>query len=327
MADVGVFQGFEESLRFPARNFIDSASTSLAANLSAPLRSMLLLMVVWHGYQILRGESQEPIRDLIVKLMKGAVIVFLVTNVANYKSFVTALFMDDLPNQFAQGLGFGDVNAGRFDAILKGAQVYATRVYQAAGYTEMIKAAFYAAMVYLVMGLMAAQGYFTFLYSEFATALLLGIGPIFVCCALFDKTRPFFEGWLRQIANYIVLKLLGLAVLAFMLRTFDILFNPSSIVDLETGVIAVITTGFFCTAILFHLPAIATGIAGGSWFPEQKTPATATRVGWNAARERINRGRGTGGGSTAGGQRTRSASASPQQQQQQQQHQQQANRD
>jgi type IV secretion system protein VirB6 len=290
MTDVGVFQGFEETLRLPARNFIETASTSLAGNLSTPLRSALMLMVVWHGYQIFRGESQEPIRDLIVKLMKGAAIVFLVTNVGNYKSFVTTLFMDDLPNQFSQGLGFGDVNAGRFDAIVKGAQVYATRVYKAAGYTEMIKAAFYAAMVYIVMGLMAAQGYFTFLYSEFATALLLGIGPIFVCCALFEKTKPYFDGWLRQLANYVVLKLLGLAVLAFMLRTFDILFNPSSTVDLETGVIAVITTGFFCTAILYHLPTMAASIAGGFSMSEQKTPATAVRSADSQIRERLGRG-------------------------------------
>ena len=140
-----------------------------------------------------------------------------------------------------------------------------------AGYTEMIKAAFFAAMVYIVMGLMAAQGYFTFLYAEFATALLLGIDPIFVCCALCDKTRSYFDDWLKQITNFIVLKVLGLAVLEFMLRTFDILFNSSSAVGLETGVIAVITTGFFCTAILYNLPAIAGSITGGVWTPMAST--------------------------------------------------------
>jgi type IV secretion system protein VirB6 len=275
MADV--FQGFEDSLRLPARNFIESASASLSSNLSGPLRSMLLLIVVWHGYQILRGESHEPIRDLIVKLMKGAVIAFLVTNAGNYQSLVTTLFMEDLPNQFSKGLGFGDVNAGRFDAILKGSQVYATRVYKAAGFSEMIKAAFYATMVYIVMGLMAAQGYFTFLYSEFATALLLGIGPIFVSCALFESTRHYFDGWIRQLVNYVVLKLLGLAVLGFMLKTFNILFSPSSTVDLETGVIAVITSGFFCTAILYQLPYIAQAIVGGAVMPMANTPATAVQ--------------------------------------------------
>jgi type IV secretion system protein VirB6 len=275
-SQVVVFMNLEKQMREPVLTFVREATTSLASTLAGPLRSCLMIMVLWHAYKMLRGESQEPIQELINKLVKGAVVVTLVTNTADYQTYVTNLFLTDLPKTFSEGLGFGDVTAGHFDAILQGAQGYVNRMYAAAGYTEMIKAAIAAGVVYVVIGIMTAQGYFMFLYSTFATALLLGVGPIFVSCLLFDQTRKYFEGWISQLVNYVVLNLLGLAVLRFMLTAFKTLFDPAGKVDLETGMVGVITTGFFCFGILKALPTISQGIAGGAWFDSPKAnPASA----------------------------------------------------
>ena len=271
-----VFSGFEATLHQPAINFMATTSANLAGTLAAPLRSALVLMVMWHGIQILRGEEQEPVWSLIRKLMKGSVIVMLVTNSGDYQTYVSDVLLKTLPDELAGALGFKPASAGRFDAMLTGAAQYSENLYKEAGWGwGIIKAAVVAFLVYFVMGLLAAQGYFTFLYAEFALALIIGIGPAFICCALFNSTRKYFEGWLSQCINYVVLKILSLAVLSFMLGTFDTLYNAKSGGDVAAASLGIITAAFFCMGILHHLPSIAAGIAGGSWFAH--SPAAAAR--------------------------------------------------
>ena len=179
-----VFSGFEATLHQPAINFMTTTSANLAGTLAAPLRSALLLMVMWHGIQILRGEEQEPIWSLIRKLMKGSVIVMLVTNSGDYQTYVSDVLFKTLPDELSGALGFKPATAGRFDAMLTGAAQYSENLYKEAGWGwGIMKAAVVAFLVYFVMGLLAAQGYFTFLYAEFALALIVGIGPAFICCA------------------------------------------------------------------------------------------------------------------------------------------------
>jgi type IV secretion system protein VirB6 len=262
-----VFSGFEATLHQPAMNFMTATSANLAGTLAAPLRSALVLMVMWHGIQILRGEEQEPIWSLIRKLMKGSVIVMLVTNTGDYQTYVADILFKTLPDELSGALGFQPASAGRFDAMLTGAAQYSENLYKEAGWSwGIIKAAVVALLVYLVMGLLAAQGYFTFLYAEFALALIIGIGPAFICCALFNPTRKYFEGWLSLCLNFVILKILSLAVLSFMLRTFETLYTAKSAGDIAAASLGIITAAFFCMGILHHLPGMAASIAGGHAF-------------------------------------------------------------
>jgi type IV secretion system protein VirB6 len=223
--------------------------------------------VMWHGFQILRGEEQEPMWSLVRKLMKASVIVMLVTNSGDYQTYVSEVLFKTLPDELSTALGFKAASAGRFDAMLTGAAQYSENLYKEAGWGwGTVKAAVVAFMIYFVMGLLAAQGYFTFLYAEFALALIVGIGPAFICCALFNQTRKYFEGWLSQCINYVILKILSLAVLSFMLRTFETLYNAKSGGDIAAASLGIITAAFFCMGILHHLPAMAQAIAGGSFF-------------------------------------------------------------
>jgi type IV secretion system protein VirB6 len=274
-----VFSGFEATLHQPAINFMTTTSANLAGTLAAPLRSTLLLMVMWHGIQILRGEEQEPIWSLIRKLMKGSVIVMLVTNSGDYQTYVSDVLFKTLPDELSGALGFKPATAGRFDAMLTGAAQYSENLYKEAGWGwGIIKAAVVAFLVYFVMGLLAAQGYFTFLYAEFALALIVGIGPAFICCALFNQTRKYFEGWLGLCINFVILKILSLAVLSFMLTTFDTLYNAKSGGDIAAASLGIITAAFFCMGILHHLPSLAASMASGHAFSGNTGPVSSARA-------------------------------------------------
>ena len=49
---------------------------------------------------------------------------------------------------------------------------------------------------------------FLLILSKLAIALLLAVAPLILLLLIFDNTRGFFEGWLRQLANYALIPLL-----------------------------------------------------------------------------------------------------------------------
>jgi type IV secretion system protein VirB6 len=274
---MSVFVQFEDSLYKPAMDFMAETPAKLASSVSGPLRMALVLLVVWHAVRMVRGEEQEPIWSLVRKLMKASVIVMLVTNAGDYKTYVSTTLFTDIPAVLSEGLGFPKASATRFDGMLKASAEYTEKIYQAAGWGfPTVKALGICVLLYLVMSLLAAQGYFMFLYADFTLALLIGIGPAFICCALFDQTRKYFEGWLSQCVNYIVLKFLAFAVLSFMLATFDKLYTAPTVGSAAIAAVGIISAAFFCMGILYSLPGIAQGVAGGSTFLTQ-SPAAAAR--------------------------------------------------
>jgi type IV secretion system protein VirB6 len=267
---MSVFVQFEDSLYKPAMDFMAETPAKLASSLSGPLRTALVLLVVWHAVRMVRGEEQEPIWSLIRKLMKASVIVMLVTNAGDYRTYVSTTLFTDIPAVLSEGLGFPKASATRFDGMLKASAEYTEKIYQAAGWGfSTVKALGICVLLYLVMSLLAAQGYFVFLYADFTLALLIGIGPAFICCALFDQTRKYFEGWLSQCVNYIVLKFLAFAVLSFMLATFDKLYTVPTVGSAAIAAVGIISAAFFCMGILHHLPAISGSIAGGAYFSNE----------------------------------------------------------
>ncbi|WP_375615526.1 type IV secretion system protein, partial [Bartonella sp. AC10YNML] len=75
-------------------------------------------------------------------------------------------------------------------------------------------------LILLATSLVVAIGGGLVLLTKIALALLVGWGPIFIIALLWQPTYRFFEQWIVQVVNYIILFLLLATVFNLMMNIF-----------------------------------------------------------------------------------------------------------
>ena len=77
------------------------------------------------------------------------------------------------------------------------------------------------AVVFIGTVLMTGAALVLVILAKLALAVLLALGPVFIMLYLFSATRGFFEGWIRQLANFSLLIVLTFGVLALILKIIE----------------------------------------------------------------------------------------------------------
>lgn len=259
---------YEPAYTFVENRLDDVLHDGLGNTISAvegPLRLALVLYVVLYGWAILRGSISEPILDGVVRLVKLAFIYVVATTVA-YNSYVTEPLFTDLPNWLAGAISGHTASGvgGSFDSFFNRGGYLADKIYSSASVAAPL-GYITGTAVWFVTALSTALGFGIVLLAKCALAVLVALGPIFIACLVFDATRGFFFGWLRQAVNYLLLFALILTVFYIILSLVEGQWsniegqaNPNT-----SGLVFI---ALCCLGAIFFLqtPNIAAGIAGGA---------------------------------------------------------------
>jgi type IV secretion system protein VirB6 len=145
---------------------------------------------------------------------------------------------------------------------------------------------FTGAIFYLAGTIMTVYAAYLILLSKGMLSLLLGFGPIFMGCLIFDVSKRFFDAWLGLIVNYIAVQVLAVATTSFTFVTFQ---NYLSKMTTDSGLgaaLGLLVVALICILIILGVTHVASSLGGGSPVHTgfgNTALAMATGGGWRAA--------------------------------------------
>lgn len=273
-----VFEFIDGQFKTPLETFVSDGTSNIAEWVTGPLTAAVTLYIVLYGYLVLRGSVSEPVLEFVFRAIKLAIIVMLVKNAGEYQTYVTNVFFDILPREVSQALNSGTTpSASTFDSLLDKGQASATDIWSRASWPVDIVTGVGGMMVIAVSFLVAGIGYVVSLYARLALAIVLAIGPIFIALAMFQSTRRFTEAWIGQLANFVILQVLVVAVGSLLISCIDSTFTAiDGYSDVLMRPIALCAIGIAALYVFYQLPGIASALAAGG---------ASLAYGYSAARD------------------------------------------
>lgn len=273
-ANLQALTALDDAFKAPLLNFIGTAVQGVSTFVSPVLSAALTIYVAALGLGIATGRVSSPVGEFLWRTLKIGVILLLVNNVGNYQTYVTELAYTTVPQAIAAavgGTGTG-ATATMWDAVIVQAENIKVQMAISSGtglssIGANVVAAVAGAIVIFCTGCMAAVGFVVGLYANMALALVLALGPIFIAAAMFDATRPFCERWIGTVVNYIILKVLVVAISVLLLQTYAALLANAiagNFGDMLSVVGGVCAYCFVAIYLFYELPSIAAGLAGGA---------------------------------------------------------------
>lgn len=254
-----------------------------------PLLAGLVIYIAFYAFAIMRGVVQEPLTDFVYRGVKLAVIFTAATTVA-YQDWITQPLFHDAPSAVSEAIsGKQYSNMGMVFDGLEGQSVrISMRLQTVADAMPVWKAP--RAIVYYILSfvvrlfgaLAACIGFGVSMLALIALAIIIAMGPIFIALALFDWGKRYFNGWLNQAFNYIVL----LAIITTMGSLITDMGNQIFRVAIKDDISAAMLYIGFCVLgsfFFFQAPGIAAGITGGAAAGASDLVGSAARVASKAS--------------------------------------------
>lgn len=164
----------------------------------------LVLVTLWvtiQGYRMITGQSREPMMTMVGNMAKIVFIVSIATSLAASGNAIQQLLTTDLAQHINylltgsstspddlidQNLAKTQVALAAIDVV----QVAPTDIETTGAKARAtLLATFGTASPPMVAGAML-------LLYQFAIALFIGLGPLFILCLIFDQTKELFRKWL-----------------------------------------------------------------------------------------------------------------------------------
>jgi type IV secretion system protein VirB6 len=200
-------------------NRIYAFQTSLLTNMTMAIGGITLgLITVWimfHGYRIVTGQSQQPLMMLVGDSLRATLIVMAATTMGVAGSQVWNI-TDGISTQIVQVVtGSSEGPFQRIDNNLAAMQMGMSTIdtIEAGGngaiQSDLNRDKWISGIGVAGPAVVAGS---LLLLNKIALALFVGLGPLFILCLLFKQTAPLFQKWLL----YGIGTVFSLAVLSVM---------------------------------------------------------------------------------------------------------------
>lgn len=279
---------------------VQTMYTTLASYLGPLFLAGLTVYVVWWGYEMLFGRAQMTAGTFVWRFGRAFICYTLIVSWATYQPLIVKPLLeapDGMATIVCQSTGGsncgGDgssgssVTQGLTDIWNSGLAV--VKAMADAGGITAVGMYILAIVVLAVVCILCAIAVTLLMIGKMTMFILLAIGPIVLCCALFNVTSRVVDGWISSLAGYALLPIIVYVILGFMLTLLkgrvDVLTADASAANMTTlapFMLMSIVTAFLLT----HSISIALAIAGGGPRIDALGAAAGlmtARLSWRAA--------------------------------------------
>lgn len=301
---IPIFQPIFEKIDTTLISVLGSKASVLIGLLSPIVLTCfsIYVMLVIMSYMKDNSSWSGSAIDMVKRIAAWGVIISFSMNVGFYMGTVVPMVNGipiELSNILTNQSSTGNVN--NVDSIIS---YYITVIQEMWAKAKGIQASIAAAfniLLLIVLGIPVAVMMAAYLLlAKLFLAILMAIGPLFLCLALFPVTRQYATLWIGQVVNFMLLGVLMNVTAVVMINILlGLQVNPltASLVDiLAYGVIALL---FFI--IILRIPdlssALSGGVAANGFGSAVHSANQATQLGKAIAK-------GLGGSKSGGGQNT-----------------------
>jgi type IV secretion system protein VirB6 len=270
-----VFAYIVSKVETPLVTAVDRVINDFLNYIAAPLKITFVLYIALTGIRIINGNVEESGATLIGRFLKLGIVAYILTGTGMYQYYIYEFFFTTLPlslsNTLTSSGAAGAVSANSFDiawltAWNAGVRVWLTLSWHDIG-QEFVILLFWAAAI-----ISSALCFTIWLVSRVFLALYIAIGPLLVASILFPAVRSIFERWIGSLISCVILQITTVILLYIVLSVeLDVVNTISAMGSVDAiSMIQVLLAGiiFFAVAgyVAYHLPALASSLAGGLHF-------------------------------------------------------------
>lgn len=278
MADIGVIEDQATKILSLAESWSDIPNT-LIGWVTPVLVFGLTILIMWHGYKIVRGAGgQDHLVDVLFISMRAFLVFSLCLVAGTYASNVmaiatelreglTGLFTGTDANIYAQldevmnksSDAYKDILIWSYDHLKIG--ITGTDF---TGLTAMLGGALMVGFI-LIYAMVAA---INMLIIDFSLAIIFAVGPLFIASLAFQGTAQFFNTWLGALLKYIFTAVVITAIVGFGTTIVTGYANglastPVETMDFVGATLSAIMASVILIFLTFKGAQIGADLAGG----------------------------------------------------------------
>ncbi|MGK6309756.1 type IV secretion system protein [Variovorax sp. DT-64] len=212
------FQQFWTWLTSQLTDYVAVKTAAVAGAIEPAVVTLATIYVMVWGFFSLTGRIQEPIWEGVKRIFFIAIILGVGLRLWLFNGVIVDTFFN-APSQLAATITSSASPVSTIDTIWDQGGAVASNLWNKGGVLNGDFGFYLAgAVVYFIMGGVAVYALFLLVLSKLALALILAMGPVFICLLFFEATRRFFEAWTAQLTNYALVAVLSTLVASLMLQ-------------------------------------------------------------------------------------------------------------
>lgn len=235
------------------------------------LRVALIVYVALYGIQLMLGLARISLGDFVGRIVKFMLILTLVQNWSVFNSLFYS-WLSDTPEDLGRAIlmasssGITEPTNG-LSMIVATAFNAASALAQQSGYFTILPSVLGGIIVIGAL-VVVAIALAIIILSKVMMWVLVGTGPLFIACMLFNQTRSLGAAWFTQVFLYSLIPLFVYVVSAFLiaainpeLSKIEVAVASNALDVSHIGAFAILCiAGMF---VLLNVQSLAQGITGG----------------------------------------------------------------